>query len=161
MAFPLERAGVYSREEMDQAEARSVTSVRDVESQQSPRKPSEAQIKRLFAIAHDCAVPAEKVKNYMLHHFNIDSTKNLTLPQYDQLCEALQAGDVEALSMPILEEKKTEPTEPNQLTQNFENFQNPEILAPEEKKEEKPAPQSNELPWNKYLNKEEDPRMVK
>lgn len=50
------------------------------------RHPSEAQLKRLFAISKSSYWSQDEVKEYIQKNFGIESTQELTLPQYDQIC---------------------------------------------------------------------------
>jgi len=56
--------------------------------------PTEKQLKRLFAIAREAGVSNDDVKAYMEGTLGVASTKDLSREQYDQLCEAIQSGQV-------------------------------------------------------------------
>lgn len=53
--------------------------------------PSEAQLKRLFAIADAAHWTNEEVKGFLREHFNVGSSKELTLVQYNELCDHIEA----------------------------------------------------------------------
>lgn len=55
------------------------------------RKPSEAQIKRLFAIAKSANVSHMELRELLFKDFNVTSTSELTLPQYEAVYTRLQA----------------------------------------------------------------------
>lgn len=56
--------------------------------------PSEAQIKRMFAIAKDANWPNEKIKDYIKTRYSKESTKDLTFIEYSRLCEEMQRSPV-------------------------------------------------------------------
>lgn len=56
------------------------------------KHPSEAQITRMWTIANAAAVTKEALRLYCMNEFKIDSSKNLTLRQYDQLCNLMESG---------------------------------------------------------------------
>ncbi len=58
------------------------------------RKPSEAQLKRLFAISKTANVLHEDVKAFIYSQWNRESSKDLSLAEYDQLCQMIQAGEL-------------------------------------------------------------------
>lgn len=60
----------------------------------SRRGPTEKQLKRLFAIAREAGVSNDDVKQYMQSVLGVESSKDLTREQYDQLCEAIESGQV-------------------------------------------------------------------
>lgn len=162
MAFPEALGGIYSQEEMDQAKRKE----REVESSfvhnQSPRvnpenrKPSDAQLKRLFTIAKTHGYTTEELKEILLTDYGHESTKDLTLDQYNELCFRME-------SKTFVVEKKTESDEPKYFiapdslppSENFESFQNSQVSEPVAKVLTK----EQELPWKKYMD--QDPRMVK
>jgi phage recombination protein Bet len=80
MAFPDEVGGMYSNDEMDQAEPRDVTE----------KKPSEAQIKRLFALAKSAKVSVTDIKSILLVDYGYQSTKELNLDEYNKICAELE-----------------------------------------------------------------------
>lgn len=61
------------------------------------RMPTEKQLKRLFAIAREQGYDNDKLKALMVELTGVESTKELTLTQYEALVEAVQAkrGDEE------------------------------------------------------------------
>lgn len=59
--------------------------------------PSEAQLKRLFAIAHKCNWHDEDLKLYLSEKLGIDSTKKLNYMQYDALVTYIQTFPREPL----------------------------------------------------------------
>lgn len=59
-------------------------------------KPSEAQLKRLYAISKAQALGDGVIKGYMKETYGAESSKDLTIDQYRTLCEALEGGKVKA-----------------------------------------------------------------
>lgn len=53
---------------------------------------SDAQIKRLFAIAHSNGWDNNTLKDYLKTRYNITSTKDLKRVQYDELCSFIEAS---------------------------------------------------------------------
>ena len=97
-AFPAELSGVYTAEEMSQADSYQVnTTSGEVvshpaaqQAQPTPQPaPNREQIKRLFAIATENKVSNDEVKALMIENFGIDSTKLLNRDQYENLCDEL------------------------------------------------------------------------
>jgi hypothetical protein len=58
-----------------------------------PKKISEAQRKRLFAIATEHGVPDDRVKAIVLQTGGVESTKDLTVERYDLVVEMLEKQD--------------------------------------------------------------------
>jgi hypothetical protein len=56
----------------------------------SAKHPSEAQIKRLFTLATNAAWSHDQVKQFIVVVFKTDSTKNLSVDQYNDLCSMLE-----------------------------------------------------------------------
>lgn len=54
--------------------------------------PSEAQLKRLFAIGNANFWKHEDIKSYLRDVYHIESTKELTRAQYDELCIAMETS---------------------------------------------------------------------
>lgn len=74
------------------------------------RHPSEAQLKRLFAIAKSEGVPTVSVKTALKGRYNVAESKELSVDQYNELCGGdrkagliarLAVGDVEPESLPV------------------------------------------------------------
>ena len=86
LAFPSDLGGLYISEEMDQAEKGPA---RDVQSQVE-RKPSDAQIKRLFAINKAAGLSSDDLKNILFKDYGHESTKDITMDEYNELCDRLQ-----------------------------------------------------------------------
>jgi hypothetical protein len=59
----------------------------------SSKKISEAQRKRLFAIATEHGVPDDRVKAIVLQTGGVESTKDLTVERYDLVIEAIELQD--------------------------------------------------------------------
>lgn len=72
------------------------------------RRPSEAQLKRLYAISKAAKLTSDEVKDYIFKEFKKESSKDLSLPEYDHVCAAMQAGDlnkiIEEDLCPVFEE---------------------------------------------------------
>jgi phage recombination protein Bet len=99
-AFPQELAGLYEAAELEQAEqARSVDRQTGeiVEGQtgeiadEGTRLITDAQRKRLFALAKKNGWSTEAVKATLRARFRFDSTKVIPFDQYDTVCEAFGA----------------------------------------------------------------------
>jgi len=64
----------------------------DISPVQTPAwRPSEAQLKRLFAISKAANWKESTVRDYMAEHFGLESTSHLNKAQYDQICNRMQA----------------------------------------------------------------------
>jgi len=127
MAFPDAYNGIYVQEEMDRT-------IKDVPSEvvKDERKPSDAQLKRLFAIKKTHEYSDNELRSYMQTEFSKNSTRDLTLIEYDKLCSAMESGE---LRIGKEEEKKPEEpeTEPSDSNEDLE-----EVGA------------SSDVPWAKY-----------
>jgi hypothetical protein len=55
--------------------------------------PTEAQIKRLYAIASSSGWSHASCKRYMQEHFNVDSSTELSREQYDSFCTDMQTSE--------------------------------------------------------------------
>lgn len=51
--------------------------------------PSSAQLKRLFAISRQNDWSDEEIKSILQNRFGVDSSKNMTLDQYNELCDVI------------------------------------------------------------------------
>lgn len=105
-AFPQDLSGVYSNEEMDQADVTPVMlneparpSVEELK-QSIPQatQPSgdvtpvtQNQIKRMFALMNGAKVTSEELKSMLSAEYGIESSKLLVRWQYDEVCAWLQA----------------------------------------------------------------------
>lgn len=78
---------------------------------------SEAQIKRLFAIATGQGWKTEQVKDVMNNWFKKESTKELTMPEYDKLIHSIERNSYEELQM-------AEYDRPNSSEPDHEMFEN-------------------------------------
>jgi len=58
--------------------------------------PTEAQLRRLFAIQRNSGVDEASLKRYMAAKWNVQTTKALTREQYDDVCGWLEAPDAMA-----------------------------------------------------------------
>ena len=54
--------------------------------------PTAAQIKRMFTLVSIHKIPEELFRHYMTTEFKVESSKDLTRPQYDLLCAAIEKG---------------------------------------------------------------------
>lgn len=78
---------------------RSVTNKPPViSSARQGRYPSEKQISRLHAIAYANHWEGKEVKKIMKERFNIDSSKDLKMEQYEALCDFLQSNKPDEVS---------------------------------------------------------------
>lgn len=62
--------------------------------------PSQQQIARLMAIAHEGNVPKEVIQARLIRLYGIDSLKVLTREQYDEVCEWLENGGLDDEDIP-------------------------------------------------------------
>lgn len=62
---------------------------------QSPKKLSEAQVRRLFAIAKSKGISDADVKKAIMKDYSKTQAEDLTKQEYDQLCERLEAAGKE------------------------------------------------------------------
>lgn len=146
MAFPESLGGIYSQEEMDQAKRKE----REVESTVHKitvptvehRKPTDAQLKRMFAIAHNNGFSNEELKEVLSTDYGHESSKDMNLNEYNDLCLKLEAKTIQ---------KKTHSSEPKdfidaeakpEVFDNFQNSQSEPIIG---------EPKLEDLPWKKYL----------
>lgn len=133
--------------------------------QHDKRKPSQAQLTRLYTIANNCQIPNEMVREYILDLWDLSSSKDLSLLQYDQLCTDLESGEVQRY---MQEGPEKEPAQAAFIQPKGEMAQaqidsaieseaiegeRGDFNAPESE-----APKTTELPWKKYMD---DPRAVK
>ena len=70
------------------------------QAQPTQQGPTQQQIARLMAIAHDGNIAKETIQAYMQQHYGIDSLKQLTREQYDEVCEWLQNGGLDPDDIP-------------------------------------------------------------
>lgn len=85
--------GVASEEDDDGAEAQAPQAPQKpaISRPQSSGGPSEAQVKRLFAIANANQWSNDRVKHFMQTEWGIDSTSKLNREQYDHICKLMEA----------------------------------------------------------------------
>ena len=53
---------------------------------------SDAQRRRLYAIAKSVGIDSDELKQVLLIDYGLDSTKDLTSTQYEELCARLEYG---------------------------------------------------------------------
>ena len=56
--------------------------------------PTEKQLKRMFAIMHNCQISEEVLKQHMFDQFAVTSSKDLTQTQYQSICNDMEAGKI-------------------------------------------------------------------
>jgi len=100
-AFPQELSGIYSEEEMQQ------TSIFH-KNNESKKEVSIKQLKRMFTIVNTLGIDKDYVKKYFKSNYGIDSSKDLTLKQYNDFCSVLEK---------YLEQKKQQEAEQQKIEQ--------------------------------------------
>lgn len=91
--------------------------------------PSEAQLKRLFAISRENDWTHEQVKAYLLEVYGIASTKELTLKQYDELCmSTIPSGTYSWIMSQLDLERQKKVSERNVPGELFRPIPTPETL---------------------------------
>ena len=103
------------------------------------RKPSEAQLKRLFAICGNAKLTHEQTKAIVYSRYGIESSKDLSLSQYNELCNGIIAGQIQPPKESNLVDDTTFPP--------FEETTMGEVSGAE------PAGHSEQVPWAKYRDK--------
>ena len=150
-AFPQDLSGLYTSDEMGQAEELKAQAViaqavpqAVIEQKEKPFPdkawhPSKDQIARLYAIAKNAGLNRDSLKDYMKTLFGFDSVMLLAKDQYETLCE-----DLEDASQRDPEPAPQEGTIVATTTANATHDEN-----------------GVALPWTKYLEQEDDLRNVK
>jgi len=92
--FPQELSGLYEAAEMDQAERQQVDTGTGEIVEAAPRLISEAQRKRLFAIAKKAGWSKPTMQTELIERFNINSTQDIPIERYDAICEAFAEAPV-------------------------------------------------------------------
>lgn len=69
-----------------------------VEYKKQPNKRSEAQVKRLFAIAKSKGISVEDVKRALMKDYNKTQAEDLTKDEYDELCNRLETAGKEPVN---------------------------------------------------------------
>lgn len=69
-----------------------------VEYKNQPNKRSEAQVKRLFAIAKSKGISVEDVKRALMKDYNKTQAEDLTKDEYDELCNRLETAGKEPVN---------------------------------------------------------------
>lgn len=145
MAFPNQLGGLYVHEEMEK-----VTKNVESETVVEPKGISEAQLKRMFAIAKSKGINSkEELKEWITKTFELSedfSLTQLSRQEYDDVCNGLQN----------IAEKKIEESQPGDFNGPVESSEKIPYVALDNPVEPEKKP---ELPWTKYLD--QDPRMVK
>jgi phage recombination protein Bet len=96
-AFPAELSGVYTDEEMHQADNLTIDTKAEPPEGPKVKEPakenqsgdviSEPQAKRLYAIAKGAGKTDEEIKDYLKTMLGIDSSKKILKSDYDAVCE--------------------------------------------------------------------------
>lgn len=116
MAFPDDLGGVYIAEEFHKAEKDIPNDPGSPQINQNPKvitqphmvvnRPTEKQLKRLFAITMKAGITVDELKDKLLQKYKLTSTKELTLGQYDELCKEIESQKEE--TPPPIEEQTGE-----------------------------------------------------
>ena len=56
-----------------------------------PKKITEPQRKRLWAIANNSTKTGDQLKGYLMDKLGIESTKDITMDDYEEICNWLQS----------------------------------------------------------------------
>jgi phage recombination protein Bet len=103
-AFPQELSGLYTGDEMAQADVPAVTeekkphlrieeSVNTTTGEIVNDAPiSEGQQKRFWAIARQAGWNNDEIKHWLLESYNLESTKDIPRSQYDEIIRAIETG---------------------------------------------------------------------
>lgn len=112
-AFPAEMSGVYTHEEMGQAEATPTTAIeaetvpepngndhKETEAPESIKRSaptgtliSEAQSKRFYAIYKGAGKTDQEVRDYLLNRYSIETSRQITKDIYEEVCTWAAAKD--------------------------------------------------------------------
>ena len=98
-AFPQELSGLYTQDEMPQEGVKVIDAQQLQEGGKNlstglstDDKPSAEQIKRLYTIVANAGWSNEDAKRVMSQVFSVDSSKELSLKDYELFCDAVESG---------------------------------------------------------------------
>lgn len=114
-AFPAEVSGLYVKEEMDQV-------VEEVQKVNNSSIVTQLQITRLWAIANTQGWPHAKVHFEIKHRWNLETTKELTQNQYDELVRHIQSFPVQKEISQENSDQIPSPLSPPTLLKAFEEI---------------------------------------
>lgn len=93
--YSLSAISGISTEKDDDANGASGNSVEFGKKSTTPKKLSDAQVKRLFAIANNKGFNAADVKKAIMKDYNKTMAEDLTKEEYDALCKRLESAEKE------------------------------------------------------------------